>query len=416
MNSYFRMLRGFLRVHVKGYGATRLINICSKRNMKLWNVEKTEEGYYLNLFISDFRKIPEIVRKTKVKVVIVEKHGLPFLFVKMSYRKFFVIGAFLCFGWLIFMSRFVWAFEIEGNVCITDEMVLDYLSENNISMGTKLSDIDAEGLEKLFRTEFDDITWISIGQVGTTLTIDIKERDVTEYVEEEDIASSLYAPCDGVITSVMVRSGLSMVKPGDEVLAGELLVDGVLPIIHTDGNVSAYHLVRADADVTLCYTEDYYDEISFYGEEKTYTGESYREYYLCIGDVTMNFHWFSPAYERQETSKTFYQLELWEYFYLPVWFGVTEHKEYVLNRVKLDKKVLEETLYENLTIFLESLEEKGVQNIQKDVKISTSGSMLILSGELIFTTPNMLREEINTSMGMELNNGEYNSVIDGNER
>ncbi len=416
MNSYFRMLRGFLRIHVKGYGATRLINICSKRNMKLWDVEKTEEGYYLNLCISDFRKIPEIVRKTKVKVVIVEKHGLPFLFVKMSYRKFFVIGALLCFGWLIFMSRFVWAIEIEGNVSITDEMVLDYLSEYNINMGTKLSDIDAEGLEKLFRTEFDDITWISIGQVGTTLTIDIKERDVTEYIEEEDIASSLYAPCDGVVTSVMVRSGLSMVKEGDEVLAGELLVDGVLPIVHTDGNISAYHLVRADADVTLCYKEDYYDEISFYGEEKVYTGESYREYYLCIGDIAMNFHWFLPDYERQETSKTFYQLELWEYFYLPVWFGVTEHKEYVLNHIKLDEKVLEETLYENLTIFLESLEEKGVQNIQKDVKISTSGSMLILSGELIFTTPNMLREEINTSMGTELNNGEYNSVINGNER
>ena len=99
-----------------------------------------------------------------------------------------------------------------------------------------------------------------------------------------------------------------------------------------------------------------------------------------------------------------------------MWFGVTEHKEYILNRVKLDKKELEDTLYENLTIFLESLEEKGVQNIQKDVKISTSGSMLILSGELIFTTPNMLREEINTSIGTELDNGQYNSVIDGNER
>ena len=416
MNTYFRMLRGFLRIQVKGYGATRFINICSKRNMKLWDIEKSDDGYFLNLYISDFRTIPEIVRKTRVKVVIVEKHGLPFLFAKISYRKFFVIGALFCFGWLVFMSRYVWAIEMEGNISITDEMILDYLSENNIAMGTKLSDIDTEGLEKLFRTEFKDITWISIGQIGTTLTINIKERDVTEYEEENDIAGSLYAPCDGVITSVMVRNGIAMVKPGDEVLAGELLVDGVLPITHTDGNISAYHLVCADADITLQYTESYYDEISFYGDEKVYTGESYKEYYLCIGDTAMHFHWFKPTYENQEISKSFYQLELWEYFYLPVWFGVTEHKEYILNRVKLDKKELEDTLYENLTIFLESLEEKGVQNIQKDVKISTSGSMLILSGELIFTTPNMLREEINTSIGTELDNGQYNSVIDGNER
>lgn len=416
MNSYFRLIRGYLRIQVKGYGATRFINICSKRGMKLWDMEKTEDGYNLCISVADFRSIPEIVRKTRIKASIVEKHGLPFFFAKISYRKFFVLGAMLCIFWLLYMSRFIWAIEMEGNISITDEMILDYLAENNIQMGTKLSDVDTEGLEKLFRRDFDDITWISIGQEGTTLTIDIKERDVAVYEEEDATASSLYAPCDGIIMSIMVRSGLAQVKVGDEVTAGQLLVDGILPVVKTDGSISGYNLVNADADVVLCYTESYYDEISFYEEEKTYTGESYREYYVRIGDKTLNFHWFLPSYEKSEMIQSFHQIELWEYFYLPVWFGMGEQKEYVLNRVKLDKSVLEAQLYENLTLFLKSLEEKGVQNIQKDVKISTSGSMLILSGELTFTNSNMLREEINASIGTELTDGEHNSVIDGNER
>lgn len=416
MNSYFRMLRGYVRIRINGYGATRFINICSKKRIKLWEMEKTEDGYMLCMYISDFRKIPEIVKKTKIKAFIVEKHGLPFFFAKISYRKFFVIGALLCFGWLFYMSRFIWAIEIEGNISITDEMIMDYLAENNIEIGTKVNLLDAEDLEKCFRSDFDDITWISIGREGTTLTIDIKERDVAVYEEEEALASSLYAPCDGVIMSVMVRSGLAQVKPGDEVTAGQLVVDGVLPVVKTDGTITGYHLVNADADVIICYTENYYDEISFYAEEKSYTGEYCNEYYVRLGDKTMNFHWFLPDFEKYERLQSFQQIELWEHFYLPVWYGREEHREYVLNRVKLDKSVLEAQLYENLIFFLKSLEEKGVQNIQKDVKISTSGSMLILSGELTFTSSNMLREEINASIRTELTDGEHNSVIDGNER
>lgn len=416
MHSYFRSLQGYLRIRIKGYGATRFINICSKRGIKLWDMEKEEEGYQLCMTVSSFRKIPDIVRKTGVKAAIVNKHGLPFFFAKMSYRKCFAIGAILCFAWLIYMKNFIWAIETEGNISITDNMIMDFLEENNVEVGSKISNVDTESLEKLFRKEFPDITWISIGQEGTALTIDMKERDVALYEEKEYLSSSLYAPYDGVIMSVVVRSGLSQVKAGDTVTAGQLVVDGVLPVVKTDGTILGYNLVNADADVILCYTESYYDEISLYTEEKIYTGEYSKEYYLRFGKHTTQFHWLKPEYENYEFTQSFYQIKLWENFYLPVWIGRGEYKEYELNRIKPDKKVLEAQLYENLDLFLESLEEKGVQNIQKDVKISTSGSMLILSGDLTFTNPNMLREEIDASIGTELENGQYNSVDNGDER
>lgn len=416
MNSYFRAICGYVCVQVKGYGATRFINICAKRGIKLWNVEKNEEGYRVNISVSDFRKIRNIVRKTKVKVVIVSKHGLPFFFAKVKYHKFFAIGALVCFFWLFIMSNYVWAIEIEGNISITDNMILDYLAENNIEIGIKRNNIDAESLEKMFRRDFEDITWISIGQDGTTLTIDIKERDVNVYEEDKYVASSLYAPHDGIVTSIIVRSGSACVKKGDIVSEGQLLVDGILPIVKTDGTVLGYNLVNADADIVIVYPEVYTDKISIYADEKTYTGEETKELYLCLGPKTLCFHFFMPKYENTELIQSFYQLKLWEHFYLPIWFGTGIKKEYVLERVKREETELKDQLYENLELFLESLEEKGVQNIQKDVKISISGSMLILSGEIHFADTNLLRKEITASMGTELENGQYNTVINGNER
>ena len=130
----------------------------------------------------------------------------------------------------------------------------------------------------------------------------------------------------------------------------------------------------------------------------------------------MIFIFFNPKYNMAECNQSFYQIKLWEHFYLPVWFGVAEYKEYDLQRTQADKTMINDQLYENLELFLENLEEKGVQNIQKDVKISTSGSMRILSGELILTTSDMQRGELDTSIGMELIDGEYSTVINGNER
>ncbi|MBQ8247707.1 MAG: sporulation protein YqfD [Lachnospiraceae bacterium] len=415
MNIYFRMLRGYVRIKISGYGEKRFINICSKRGIELWEMERTEDDVYTNLTIADFRKIKEVVRKTNVKVVIVSKHGLPFFFARMSYRKCFILGAFLCISWLIYMSNFVWAIDIEGNKSITDDMILDYLSQNEIEIGSRRKNIDAETLEKMFRRDFDGITWISIGQEGTVLSIDIKERDVAMYEEEASSASSLYAPYNGEIVSIVVRSGLAKVKAGDIVEEGQLLVDGILPVVKTDGTITGYQLVNADADVIIRFKDNYYDEISYYSEEKVYTGESSREFYVRLNNKMYGFHWFLPDFEKAETIQSFYQVKLWEHFYLPVWFGVSEHKEYVLNRVKNHRSDLETDLYEKLELFLANLEEKGVQNMQKDVKISTSGSRLILSGELTNTGSEMLRKEINASMGTELTNGQYNTVNDGNE-
>ncbi|MBO5342662.1 MAG: sporulation protein YqfD [Lachnospiraceae bacterium] len=416
MGSFLFYIKGYVRIRVTGYGVPRFVNICSKRGIRLWDIEKQNDLYLTNILISDFYKIREIVRKTKVKASIVSKHGLPFFFARMSARKCFVAGAFLCFFWLLYMKNFIWAIEINGNVSITDNMILDYLNQNNIEMGTRIEHIETEELEKAFRRDFNDITWISVGQEGTVLTIDIKERDVALYEEKDMFASSLYAPNDGVVTSIVVRRGIARVKEGDAVTEGQLLVDGILPIEKTDGTIGGYRLVNADADITISYSDTYADKLSFYGEEKAYTGEQTEEFYMRLGNKVYYFHWFMPKYANAEIQHEYKQLQLWEHFYLPLWYGTKEYKEYEIIKVKKDKKELESKLYENLEIFLESLEEKGVQNIQKDVKIGTSGSMLTLSGNLILENSNMLRREINASIGTELENGQYNSIINGDER
>ena len=63
------------------------------------------ESYRDRLQIRDFFRLAPIHRKTKVKIHILEKHGLPFFFYRSKKRKAFFLGLLLlCIGLLLFLS------------------------------------------------------------------------------------------------------------------------------------------------------------------------------------------------------------------------------------------------------------------------------------------------------------------------
>ena len=51
MNSFLFYIKGYLRVRVSGYGATRFINICNKRGFCLREVEQGDGEYVLNILM-----------------------------------------------------------------------------------------------------------------------------------------------------------------------------------------------------------------------------------------------------------------------------------------------------------------------------------------------------------------------------
>ena len=68
MHLFLSFLQGYVRICIQGFGVTRFVNICNKRGYRVWDLEQKEECYEFNILICDFKKIYDIVRKTKVKV------------------------------------------------------------------------------------------------------------------------------------------------------------------------------------------------------------------------------------------------------------------------------------------------------------------------------------------------------------
>ena len=44
--SWIKFFRGYVYVHLTGYATERFLNLCGSRNILIWNLKPTEDGYY----------------------------------------------------------------------------------------------------------------------------------------------------------------------------------------------------------------------------------------------------------------------------------------------------------------------------------------------------------------------------------
>lgn len=385
MKEFFRYLRGYLKIKVWGYSPERFMNLCSNHHILLWDIARQEDCYTMYISLSDFYKLRPIVKKTGTRAAVLERYGLPFFIRKMRKRKVFALGLPCCLAFLIAMSRFVWAIDFEGNVSITDDVLLDFLAENGVDYGVAKNKVDIEALEAELRENFDIITWTSARIEGTHFIVKIKENDLAAVEETEDDkgnwpGSNLVATQDGVVVSILTRQGVPRVTEGTSVQKGDILVSGAVPVMADDGTVREYQFCHADADVALVYEIPVHEEQPLLYEYKNYTNREKKDLFFSLGHKRYILKLGECRFVKYDTILDSRQLRILNQIYLPFYYGFVVHREYLPVEAVYQEKKAESMLNEALSKIIVSLEEKGVQIIQKDVKIEAVGNTLVMDG------------------------------------
>lgn len=360
------------------------MNLCSNHDILLWDIENHGEYYTMCITVSGFRKLKGIVKKTGTKVAIQERCGLPFFVPRMKRRKIFLIGLFGSMIFWIWMSTFIWAVDITGNYSISEDIFMDFLRNHNVYVGMKRSKVDIEELEKEIRQNFGIVTWTSARIDGTRLVIQVRENEVDTgggeiggttdetgiKTMENEFGSDLVAEEDGVIVSMVTRQGVPQVSVGMEVKKGDLLVSGSVPVYNEDATIKYYQYYEADADVYISRQLSKKEELPLHYEKKEYTGEEKKEMVLSIMDKDLIFRMGKIKYENYDKVTDKKQVKLLENFYLPLYYGKSVNREYVVTDNIYTEKEVKTIFSEKLIKYIESLEEKGVQIIRKNVTIN----------------------------------------------
>ncbi len=383
MLQVIRYLQGYLAIKVWGFSPERFMNLCSNHHLFLWNIVNHGEYYTMNISLKNFYRLKGLTRKTGTRVAITGRYGLPFLSVRMWRRRIFIAGLLGSIVFWIWMSGFIWAVEITGNYFVTTDVFQDFLLENGIETGMKKSRVDIEKLEEAIRTEFDIVTWTSAKIDGTSLVIQVKENDLikvedtapdTAGQEENVQGMDLVAGKDGEIISIVTRSGIPKVSAGMEVKKGDILVEGGVPIMNEDGTVKRYDYCIADADIMLQCVYSLKEEIDEKYEDKQYTGKERKEPFVILGTKKIKIPFLFGQYETYDVIEEKNQLKLFKNYYLPVYMGRDLVREYTVEEKIYTQNQVKEQFEGRLQKFIETLQEKGVQIVEKNVTIKkTSG-------------------------------------------
>ena len=130
------LLLGYVRIEVEGYYIERFINICTNRKILIWNL-KREKGVklYLNISIKDFKNLTQIAIKTKCKIRILRKKGIPFLLNRYKKRKIFAIFLIIILFMIVVSSNYIWNIEVSVEDNLIVENILEDLNDLGISKG-----------------------------------------------------------------------------------------------------------------------------------------------------------------------------------------------------------------------------------------------------------------------------------------
>lgn len=382
MIGLFKYLKGYVKIQVTGISPERFMNLCSNKNLFLWNIEKNGETYDMYISLKGFYQLRPIVRKTGTKVVILQRYGLPFFVPVVISRKIFVLGFFLCVGFWLWSSNYIWNIELDGNYQITEDMFLSYLKENEIQVGMKTENLDIELLEKEVRNYFPEITWISAKLDGTKLIIELKENDalIISTLNEEKKPANIVSEYDGIIESIVVRKGIPKVSKGDEVAKDLILVEGSVPVYNEDATIKEYIFVEAEADIYLRHTITYSDFEKIAYIKKDYTGREKKRYFARIGEnefkITEEYPFLVYDTVIKESQPKFF-----ETLSIPIFLGSYQYREYYNVDCIYSLEEAQEILVARIKEFILSLEKKGVQIIEKDVKIETTEDTYFISGD-----------------------------------
>ena len=409
-----------VRCLVTGEETLRFVNLCRNNGIELRHLVRRENAIKMEIDAENFKKLRPLVRKTHVKIHILNRHGPAFFFYRHKRRWWFLLGMTVFAGMIYMLSLFVWQIDIDGNSKYTDALILQALSQMNVRTGCRKSEIDLPKIEEELRIMYNEITWVSASIAGTKLQIELREGDLkisgssgggqtgnvkrvenrennpkTQNGESEtDLPANLVADEDAIITNLVVRRGTVAVRYGDEVKKGDVLIEGKVYIYNEDETLKKVDYLTAEGDVFGKYQELYEKHYQRKHEVRSYTGKNYRELGVAIVGKSFCLPVWENILKKQLEENTLSEVWSWKKqfrltptFYLPFALEYTEYVPYENVVEEYTDEVIKKMAEEELQKYLIELEKKGVQIISNSVTISLDADGGHVKGTLILDGP-----------------------------
>ncbi len=379
--------RGYLHVRIKGISPERFINLCNNKKIFIWNLKQVEEEYRFNITVKNYRKLRPIARKTGLIPKITRKVGFPFLLYRNRKRKGFIIGIGLCALLIFIMSLYIWDISIVGGSKYTSEAMIKFLNKNQIHIGMLQKKVDCQEIEEEIRLAYNDIGWVSAEIRGTRLIIKITETNMPAPAKAAMKPSHMVATKDAIVQKIITRSGTPLVRSGDVVKKGDILVSGILTVKGDFDEILRYQPVVADADIICKSFYQYKDSFDLTYYDKIFTGKIKKGYYFGFFGKKLFLYNPRNSYEKYDIIVNENSLHLTDSFYLPFLYGTITTRQYKEEKKNYTKEEAIALANQHLNRYFDNLNKNKVNIKDNNIKTTIENNKCITQGRIFVEEP-----------------------------
>lgn len=333
----------YVTVRIEAVDIEKILNYLWNNQVEMKNIKNINKfSVNLDVELSDYKTLIHAVKKGKGKLKVINRKGLRFLFIKANLRKFLVVGIAVFFFVLYYLGTFIWKVEIIEDRYLAPIEVRNMLKSYGINVGTKKNTINVEEIEKYLVRDFAEIMWLKVRIEGAKLTVEIIERQEPPQVKEKlEYTGNIVAKKPGVVNRINSSAGTAVVKPGQVVNVGDILIKG------QEGKEDKEFFVKAEGRVpATVFHEEIIKVSKIYvkkeatGNKKTVYGINLNNKIIYLGKILNNF----ANYDKMETK--------WGIFIKEVYYETKE----------VEKEV-------NTSQIVKDLQNKIFLNLDRSVKI-----------------------------------------------
>lgn len=292
-------LVGYLRIEVSEGRIEQFLNLAVEQGISLWQIQRLPDRMRATLTVRDFRALRPVARGSGCRVRIRRRYGLPFRLVRLRRRPVLALGGIVCLAVIVWASSHIWVIRVKvtGPQNLDPRAVTKVAAEAGLRTGVAKRGIDTRQVEQHIMKRMGELSWAVVRIQGTRAVIEVVEKAVQTMPDSEECIN-LVARKEGIVEQVVPFQGEPMVRQGDVVRAGDLLVEcslryweggrpAVLPGTEKPPREAVARTLTAQARVMAAISYRTYQEVPLLQEVQSPTGRKTTRWVLKWGDRTI---------------------------------------------------------------------------------------------------------------------------------
>lgn len=260
-----------------------LLNALSRERVRVSDVKDCgEQSFRLSVSAGDLDTLRRLAGRCGVQITEVRRRGSRHFLRRFRKRAFLLLIPLLLLLPFLWLSTFLWEIRVTGNVTLSSSEILAALESVGVYPGVSGLRLDNPQIRSRMQSLLPELIWCTVQVRGSRALVVVRERRLPPEPVDESLERDVAAAKAGTVESLQVLQGKALVRRGDTVLPGDVLITGTL----TDRQ-SEYRHVHAQGRVIARTWYEKTAEIPLTVWEKAETGAEKSRWGIKIGDLTL---------------------------------------------------------------------------------------------------------------------------------